>query len=117
MDPETITLIAGVISCVIGVSTFVSGMITRSERNGSMETKITQALDGIESINRKLEASAHEQHSMDLLVRSHEEKIKTLFNNQHDLKARIEDESQTREVLVELLQVIKSQEVNHHNET
>lgn len=108
MDMGTITFVAGIISCIIGVSTFVSGRMAKAERNGSMETKINQALEGITSINRKLENSSHEQHNIDLMVRSHEEQLKTLFRYDQDLRASIEDGNKTREVLVELLQALKS---------
>lgn len=108
MDTATITLIAGIISCVIGVSTFVSGRMARAERNGSMETKINQALEGITSINQKLEESYREQHESDLLVRSHEERIKSLSHRIDELHKAIEDGDKTREVLIELLQAFHS---------
>ena len=109
MDFGTVTFIAGLISCVIGVSTFISGRMTKAERNGSMETKINQALDGITAINRKLETSSHDQHTVELMVRSHEEQLKTLFRYDQDIRSSIEEGNKTREVLIELLQVIKSQ--------
>lgn len=77
MDAGTVTFVAGLISCVIGVSTFISGRMTKAERNGSMETKINQALEGITAINHKLEVSSHDQHAVELMVRSHEEQLKT----------------------------------------
>ena len=36
MDMGTITFVAGIISCIIGVSTFVSGGVAKGERNGGM---------------------------------------------------------------------------------
>lgn len=114
MDPSTITLIVGVVSCGIGVSTFVSSLITKSERNGSMETKINQALKGIEAINQKLESSSNEQHNIDLLVRSHEEKIKTLFTRERELKEALDESKETREVLIELLQTVRSLHGGNH---
>lgn len=110
VDTATITLIIGMIGCVIGVCTFVSGRMARAERNGSMETKIEQALEGISAINRKLEASSNDQHNMNLMVRSHEEQIKTLFNANQELRAAIDESNHTRDVLVELLNYIKNKE-------
>lgn len=107
MDPSTVTLIIGIISCVVGVSTFVSGRMAKAEHNGNMEAKINQALDGISQINRKLEESSTNHHEISLLVQSHEEKIKTLFRQHDDLHTMINESNQTREVLVELLQAIK----------
>ena len=108
MDMPTITFVAGLISCIIGVSTFVNGRMTKAEQNGSMETKINQALEGITSINKKLEDSSHNQHNIELMVRSHDEQLKTLFRSNSDLKIMIEESNKTREVLVELLQTIKN---------
>ena len=107
MDMATVTFVAGIISCIIGVSTFVNGRMTKAEQNGSMETKINQALEGITSINKKLEDSQHSQHSIELMVRSHDEQLKTLFRSNQDLQKMIDESNKTREILVELLQVIK----------
>ena len=110
---SAITLVIGVIGCVIGVCTFVSGRMARAERNGSMEAKITQALEGIEGIQRKLEASALTQHTIDLTVHSHDEQIKTLFRQYAELRALHTEGDRTREVLSELLQFLRS---THHSE-
>ena len=107
MDAPTITLIIGIVSCFIGVSTFISGRMTKAEKNGSLETKITQALDGITSINRKLEEFSRSQHNVDLMVNSHEEQIRTLFKNMEDLKSAIEDGNQIKQCLAELLSYLK----------
>jgi septal ring factor EnvC (AmiA/AmiB activator) len=101
MDTSTVTFIAGVIVCIIGILTFVSGRMEKAERNGALETKINQALDGISSINQKLETSVTSQHNLDLMVRSHDEQLKSL-------EKAVEDGNKTREVLIELLQAIKS---------
>lgn len=108
MDMSTVTFLAGVISCIIGLSTFITGRMSKAEQNGTMEQKINQALEGIASINRKLEQSTNEQHNMELLVRSHDEQIKTLFRTTTDLRSAIEDGERTREILAELLQTMKS---------
>lgn len=108
MHIESITFVAGIISCVIGVSTFISGRTVRAERNGSMETKINQALEGITAINHKLEESSHSQRDIELLVRSHDEKIKTLFREYKELQKTVEAGDKTRETLIELLQIIRA---------
>lgn len=108
MDTGTITFLIGIISCVIGVSTFITGRMAKAEKNGSMETKITQALDGISSINKKLEEFSKSQHNIDLLVNSHEEQIRTLFKGQEDLRAMIDESNQTKFYLSELLNFFKN---------
>lgn len=107
MDPATITLIIGIISCVIGVSTFVNGRMAKAEHNGSMETKISQALDGITAINRKLEEFSDSQHEVELLVRSHEEQIHTLFESIGDMKNSITTCSQTQDILKDLVHTLR----------
>lgn len=107
MDTGTITFLIGIIGCIIGISTFISGRMAKAEKNGSMETKITQALDGISSINRKLEDFSKNQHNIDLMVNSHEEQIRSLFKGQEDLKNMIDESNQTKMYLAELLKFIK----------
>lgn len=106
MDPSTITLLVGIISCVIGVSTFVTGRMAKAEHNGSMETKITQALDGITAINRKLEEFSHSQHEVDLLVREHDANIKTLFRRIDELRVSMSECNQNHEILKDLAQAV-----------
>jgi FtsZ-binding cell division protein ZapB len=108
MDTSTVTFIAGVIACIIGILTFVSGRMDKAERNGSLETKINQALDGISAINQKLETSSNNQHSIELMVKSHDEQLKTLFRNNDALQKAVEDGNHTREVLIEILQTLKA---------
>ncbi len=109
MDASTITLLAGIISCIIGVSTFVTGRMAKAEHNGSMETKINQALEGIADISNKLERLSNDHHETDLLVRSHEEKIATLFHQQEEIRKQMHERDETNRVLSELVQVIKTQ--------
>ena len=108
MDTSTITFLIGIIGCVIGISTYISGRMAKAEKNGSMETKITQALDGITSINKKLEDMSKSQHTVDLMVNSHEEQIRSLFKGQEDLKNMIDEGNQTRVYLSELLDFFKN---------
>lgn len=107
MDGPTLTLLIGFTTCLIGVFTFISGRMEKAERNGSMETKINQALEGIADIKEKLEKSSQEHHETSLLVQSHDEKIKTLFRQDEDLHNLIHEASCTREVLMELVHTLK----------
>ena len=107
LDPATITFVAGITSCLIGIFTFASGCMKKAERNGTIETKITQALKGIEDINHKLETSSSEQHGISLMVQSHEEQIKTLFRYYQDTKLAAEESHKIYEVLVELIHTMR----------
>lgn len=108
MDLGTVTFIAGVISCIIGISTFVSGRMSKAEHNGSLEEKINQALSGISSINQKLEASSRNHHEIALLVQSNTEQIKTLFTQYDELKQEINEKDNTRDALIELIHTLRS---------
>ena len=48
MDLSTITFLGGIISCVIGIATFITGMNSRAQKEGVLEQKINQAIEGIE---------------------------------------------------------------------
>lgn len=111
LDYSTITLCIGIITCVIGVSTFVSGRMTKAERSGSMETKIDQALRGIEDLKNQLRSSETNRHNTDLMVRSHDEQIRTLFRQHSELLAHISQSDKTNEVLAEILHFMK----DHHS--
>ena len=55
MSPtETITFLCGVIMCVVGVSTFVSALITRARKDGQLEYKVDSALRGIDEVTENL---------------------------------------------------------------
>lgn len=86
MTAGNITLIAGIISCVIGIATFIAGMKARASKEGMLEQKIEQALQGIQDIKAEVKANASSQNAVALLVNSHDERIKTLFNNQANLE-------------------------------
>lgn len=98
--PETITLICGIVVCIIGVLTFVASMNSKSKGDGVLVQKIDQALNGIEELKTDLKEVASNERSLELLVRSHDEQLKTVFTrlNSYDL---------TNEVLTEILHTLK----------
>lgn len=79
MDLSTITFLAGLVSCCIGIATFITGMNARAQKEGALEQKINQAIAGIEDIKEEMKSSNNNQNTLALLVRSHDEQIKTLF--------------------------------------
>lgn len=87
MDGGTITLIIGIISCIIGVSTFVSGMVTRAKTEGQTVEKINQCIKGIDEIKNDLKEQTNGFNTLqgkviehDSRIRAVEEDIKTLFS-------------------------------------
>lgn len=108
MDGPTITLIIGVVGCVIGVSTFVSSLLNKAQTNGVLEQKIEQALQGIDEIKMQVKDSSTNQTTMSLTVRSHDEQIKNLYKAIDDLKARINTVENIDGTLTQILEAIKS---------
>ena len=92
MSPtETITFLCGVIMCVIGVSTFVSALITRARKDGQLEYKVDSALRGIDEIKDSLKGHGESQQRVKLKLEQHEEKLETLFRRTNELKESSEE--------------------------
>lgn len=108
MDGPTITLVIGIIGCVIGVSTFVSALQNKAQSNGILEQKIEQALQGIDEIKNQVKESASNQSSISMLVQKHDERINTLFNSVGELKTRINNIERIESTLNKILEAIKS---------
>lgn len=108
MDGPTITLIVGIVGCVIGVSTFVSSLLNKAQTNGVLEQKIEQALQGIDEIKTQVKDSAASQTNMSLTVQSHTEQIKNLYKAIDELKARIKTVENIDSTLTKILEAIKS---------
>lgn len=108
MDGPTITLIVGIIGCVIGVSSFVSSLLNKAQTNGVLEQKIEQALQGIDEIKMQVKDSATNQSNMSLTVQSHTEQIKSLYKAIDELKVRIKAIDSIDSTLIKILEAIKS---------
>ena len=108
MDGPTITLIVGIVGCVIGVSTFVSSLLNKAQINGVLEQKIEQALQGIDEIKTQVKDSAASQTNMSLTVQSHTEQIKNLYKAIDELKVRLKTIENIDGTLAQILEAIKS---------
>ena len=108
MDGPTITLIVGIVGCVIGVSTFVSSLLNKAQTNGVLEQKIEQALQGIDEIKTQVKDSAASQSNMSLTVQSHTEQIKNIYKALEELKGRIKTVENIDSTLSKILDAIKS---------
>ena len=108
MDGPTITLIVGIVGCVIGVSTFVSSLLNKAQTNGVLEQKIEQALQGIDEIKTQVKDSAASQSNMSLVVQTHTEQIKSLFKTVDELKHRVNTVENMEETLNKILDAIRS---------
>ena len=108
MDGATITLVIGIIGCVIGVSTFVSSLLNKAQNNGVLEQKIEQALQGIDEIKKQVKESTTTQSSTSLTVQTHTEQIKSLFKTVDELKNRVNTVENMENTLNKILDAIKS---------
>lgn len=117
MDLSTITFLCGTLSCVIGIFTFITGMNARAQKEGVLEQKINQAIEGIEEIKTEMKFTSTNQNSLALLVQSHEEQIKTIFHKlnsidqrQATLDLRLSSSDQVTSSLNKILQHIEKEE-------
>lgn len=85
MDAATLTLVGGIITCFIGVATFIVGMKGRAADDGMLIQKINQALAGIDELKQDFKARASMERSLELRVQAHDEQIKALFKSQEEL--------------------------------
>lgn len=90
MTPQaTVTLITGVIACIIGVCTFVVGITSRAKETGILTNKVDTALKGIEEIKNTLNEQRSWRETMARDVEAHEQKIKTLFERMEDVEEEL----------------------------
>lgn len=82
-----VLFICSIVACLVGVLTFVVGMNGRAKNDGVVVQKINQAIEGIEELKSDVKNLSSSQQSLALLVNSHEEQIKTLFNMVHSSEA------------------------------
>lgn len=93
MSPtETLTWACGILMCIIGVCTFVSGMVNRAKGDGILSNKVDNALKGIEDIKTTLLEQRTWRDSINKALTEHSEKIKTLFNRINSLEKEVRDD-------------------------
>ena len=87
---QTITFICGVILCVIGVATFVTGLVSRAKEDGALSNKVDTALKGIDEIKQTLSEQRDWRETIGIELENHEQKIDTLFNKIKSIERNIE---------------------------
>ena len=73
--------IVGIVSCVIGVSTFVSAQVTKAKQDGIQIAKLDQCVNGIEEIKKSVKEKNHE---IDTILDEH---MKAITQLQTEMKA------------------------------
>lgn len=81
-----LTMVIGIVSCVIGVCTFVSGLVARSKAEGQTFERINQCIKGIDEIKKDLKENTAGYNNLHIVtaeqesrLRACEEDIRTLF--------------------------------------
>lgn len=87
---QTITFICGIILCVIGVATFVTGLVSRAKDDGALSNKVDTALKGIDEIKQTLNEQRNWRETIGIELENHEQKINTLFNKVESIERSIE---------------------------
>ena len=70
------SLIVAIVTCVIGVCTFVSGLVARSKSEGQTFEKINQCIKGIEEIKKDLKENTVQYNNLHILTVEQESRIK-----------------------------------------
>ena len=87
---QTITFICGVILCIIGIATFVTGLVSRAKEDGALSNKVDTALKGIDEIKQTLNEQRNWRETIGIELENHEQKIDTLFNKVESIERNIE---------------------------
>lgn len=90
MDTSTIVFVCGVISCILGVATFVVGMITRARNDGKLEAKLGFCLQGIEEIKSSINTLTTKQTTQNNSIIKFETEIAMLQQNVQNLQDEYE---------------------------
>ena len=87
---ETITFVCGLIMCVIGIATFVTGIVQRAKNDGVLTNKVDTALTDLKDIKKTLSEQRSWREEMVKTTEGHEQKIKTLFEAIDEIKHKID---------------------------
>ncbi|MEG0770887.1 MAG: hypothetical protein RR436_03210 [Clostridia bacterium] len=79
ISASLISLICGVIMCIIGIAGFVANVISRAKGEGQLLAKIDYALQGIDEIKLDMKDSKENLNRQALKLQQHDEQIKSIF--------------------------------------
>lgn len=86
---ETITLICGVLLCVVGIASFVTGLLSKAKESGALTAKVDLMLDGVDKIQDKLNANNEWKEETGKILSSHDERIKANSKDIQELKEKL----------------------------
>ena len=97
---DYILFACSIVACIVGVLTFIAGMVGRAKNDGILVQKINQAIEGIEELKADLKTVTTTEQSLALMVQSHEEQIKTLFKT-------VNSSETTTQALLTIMETLK----------
>lgn len=120
IDTATVLFICSVIACIIGIISFVSAKNTKTqtkaEKDGILEQKINQAIEGINDIKKDFKTVSEVQNRTALSINSHNEQIKTLFTRVDCIQTELTNHENTSKALTEILNVLKELIIKRNSE-
>lgn len=73
-----ITIAISFTMCLIGVLTFISGRLSKAEKEGRLAEKLDTCCKGIDEIKAQLAAQDHIQNKQNIALEQHEQRIRNL---------------------------------------
>lgn len=91
MSPvDTITFLCGLLMCIIGIATFISGLLTRARKDGQLEYKVDSLLKSIDEIKSSLEHHNGWKQELAVKVEGHQQNIESLFRKHKEVRSDID---------------------------
>lgn len=79
MDTKSvITLIFGLITCIIGILSFVASRIKNAEANGRIAEKLDACLKSIDEVKSEVKAQTIAQNNQNIILERHSQQIEAI---------------------------------------
>ncbi len=80
MNGATIATIISLVMCIIGILTFISGRLSKAEKEGRLAEKLDTCCRGIDEIKAKLTSQESAQTQQSIMIEKHEQRFVSLEN-------------------------------------
>ena len=78
MNGTIITTSISFIMCIIGILTFISGRLSKAEKDGRLAEKLDTCCRGIDEIKAKLTSQENAQTQQSIMIEKHEQRLISL---------------------------------------
>lgn len=90
MDMQTVLAIASVLACVVGVATFIAGMVARAQNDGKLIGKVEYICTKVDEMSTDMKSNEKLRVKADIENAHQQEQIMTLFNNRDELRTKVQ---------------------------